>query len=57
MEREGTVCGRRTIVMKENELAERVGFEPTCRLPRQDAFEAPPLQPLRYLSIIFPWQG
>ena len=24
MEREGTVCGRRTIVMKENELAEMV---------------------------------
>src|SRR5262245_5168480 len=31
-------------------MAERVGFEPTCRFWRQDAFEAPPLRPLRYLS-------
>ena len=30
-------------------LAERVGFEPTCPFG-QDAFEAPPLRPLRYLS-------
>src|SRR5688500_8026697 len=30
-------------------LAERVGFEPTCPCG-QDAFEAPPLRPLRYLS-------
>jgi hypothetical protein len=35
---------------KVRELAERVGFEPTCRFWRQDAFEAPPLRPLRYLS-------
>src|SRR5262249_10827542 len=34
----------------EPRLAERVGFEPTCRFWRQDAFEAPPLRPLRYLS-------
>ena len=32
-------------------LAERVGFEPTCPFG-QDAFEAPPLRPLRYLSVI-----
>jgi hypothetical protein len=32
-------------------MAERVGFEPTCPFG-QDAFEAPPLRPLRYLSII-----
>src|SRR6188508_2013361 len=31
-------------------LAERVGFEPTCPCG-QDAFEAPPLRPLRYLSV------
>src|SRR5690606_22182216 len=30
-------------------MAERVGFEPTCPFG-QDAFEAPPLRPLRYLS-------
>ena len=30
-------------------MAERVGFEPTCPCG-QDAFEAPPLRPLRYLS-------
>ena len=33
-------------------MAERVGFEPTCRFWRQDAFEAPPLRPLRYLSAV-----
>ena len=32
-------------------LAERVGFEPTCPCG-QDAFEAPPLRPLRYLSAL-----
>src|SRR5687768_6741436 len=31
-------------------MAERVGFEPTCPCG-QDAFEAPPLRPLRYLSV------
>ena len=31
-------------------MAERVGFEPTCPFG-QDAFEAPPLRPLRYLSV------
>jgi hypothetical protein len=31
-------------------VAERGGFEPPCRFRRQDAFEAPPLRPLRYLS-------
>jgi hypothetical protein len=31
-------------------VAERVGFEPTCPCG-QDAFEAPPLRPLRYLSV------
>jgi hypothetical protein len=35
----------------ERRLAERVGFEPTCPCG-QDAFEAPPLRPLRYLSVI-----
>ena len=34
----------------ERRLAERVGFEPTCPFG-QDAFEAPPLRPLRYLSV------
>jgi hypothetical protein len=33
----------------KNIVAERVGFEPTCPCG-QDAFEAPPLRPLRYLS-------
>ena len=33
-------------------MAERVGFEPTCPCG-QDAFEAPPLRPLRYLSIYY----
>src|SRR6476659_5687422 len=33
----------------ERRMAERVGFEPTCPFG-QDAFEAPPLRPLRYLS-------
>jgi hypothetical protein len=32
-------------------MAERVGFEPTCPCG-QDAFEAPPLRPLRYLSVV-----
>src|SRR5688572_22595295 len=32
-------------------MAERVGFEPTCPCG-QDAFEAPPLPPLRYLSAL-----
>src|SRR5215510_7572532 len=32
-------------------VAERVGFEPTCPFG-QDAFEAPPLRPLRYLSAL-----
>src|SRR5215470_13521656 len=33
-------------------VSERVGFEPTCPFG-QDAFEAPPLRPLRYLSITY----
>ncbi len=36
----------------ERRLAERVGFEPTCPFG-QDAFEAPPLRPLRYLSVYY----
>src|SRR5581483_11332154 len=35
-------------------VAERVGFEPTCPFG-QDAFEAPPLRPLRYLSVRSAW--
>ena len=46
-----------TLEERKKELAERVGFEPTCRLSRQDAFEAPPLRPLRYLSAMSLWQG
>ena len=36
-------------IKRERRMAERVGFEPTCPFG-QDAFEAPPLRPLRYLS-------
>ena len=52
-----THCPLRTHVLtkllKTNKLmlAERVGFEPTCPCG-QDAFEAPPLRPLRYLSVL-----
>ena len=38
---------------RSKRLAERVGFEPTCPFG-QDAFEAPPLRPLRYLSVRCP---
>ena len=37
-------------------MAERVGFEPTCPFG-QDAFEAPPLRPLRYLSVTYSARG
>ena len=36
--------------LRASRMAERVGFEPTCPFG-QDAFEAPPLRPLRYLSV------
>ena len=44
------VRGCKLLILKAD-LAERVGFEPTCPCG-QDAFEAPPLRPLRYLSVI-----
>ena len=41
---------KKPLKLKDFLLAERVGFEPTCRFCRQTDFESVPLRPLRYRS-------
>ena len=42
-------CSCKCFIFNDLDMAERVGFEPTCPFG-QHAFEARPLRPLRYLS-------
>jgi hypothetical protein len=44
------VARAKALKTNDRRVSERVGFEPTCPFG-QDAFEAPPLRPLRYLSV------